>query len=311
MGNSPEKDFFYENGYGEPHKESPGLGKILSDGAWFASSKTLFVEPHFNGNSGITVTGATSQTEPLDYGFETGLSYSAGFESKQGPGFSLSYLQFDQNSDLLSVFSDGTNSVTSAVQIGELPITSSLSTAVAGESVNVRSSLEIHSFSADFFKDIKMPRARLKGIIGFQYTSINHGLTATQNAVGGAIADTMVSNTDIRLFGTKVGAEYRRPIGHTAIEMIGGLSATLFFGHRDQVVTNTDTGNLFRLGSDELTTNFESNLGAQWVNQLSEKRRLFVRAQVHSQVWLGGGSAIDPAGDFGLYGFTIGAGLNH
>ena len=93
--------------------------------------------------------------------------------------------------------------------------------------------------------------------------------------------------------------------------MIGRLTGTLFLGHRDQVVTNTATGDFIQLGSDEFTTNFESSFGAQWVNHMSENRRVFARAMIQSSVWMGGGTGNDPTGDFGLYGFSVGLGMNH
>ena len=303
------RQFFDANGYADK-SQSPTLKEIIKDGAVYGSSRTMFVEPIFLGNDGITVNGARSFSEPIDFGFEPAFQYNVGFESKQGPGFNLNYFALDANSDDLNVFSDGTNTVATSVDLIGAGLTSSLSTSVAGESVNLVSDLEIHRVGADFFKDIKMPRSRLRGIVGFEYISINQGLRA-QVMNGGSVTDSLFSRMDLRAFGTKIGAEYRRPIGHTKIEMIGALSATTFFGHRDHVVSNSQTGDFVSLGGDELLANFNSQIGAQWTNKVTDITRTFVRVSVYTDIWLGGGSATNPSGDLGLYGIMFGMGLNH
>jgi len=82
------------------------------------------------------------------------------------------------------------------------------------------------------------------------------------------------------------------------------------FGHRDQFVQNTQTGDFDRIGADEFLTTADSLIGVQYVKMVAENRGYFARLGLNYQTWMGGGTAVEPEGDFGLRGFSFTLGYN-
>jgi hypothetical protein len=103
-----------------------------------------------------------------------------------------------------------------------------------------------------------------------------------------------------------IAIEYLRPIGHTKLEMLGGLQVSLLFGERDQLVQNTATLDFNRFSADELLSGLTGQLGVQYMHHLTEHRTIFARTTLKPSIERGG-TATDPVSDFGIYGLTFGA----
>jgi hypothetical protein len=293
-------------------EESPSLKEVLKTGAWFTSYKAMFVEPHFQGNTAITFESPTRGfSRDYDFGYQYASAVNFGFESKKGPGFILNYWELDADSDRQVGAFDGTLSATTSIWLVGPQRLTTLTADDPGERVTAEHDVWIKSTSAMFFKEIKMPISRLNGLMGLRYLNVHHTMHSELLDAGNNQIGTLHGTHYFRGLGPSIGAEYFRPIGHTHFEFIGGSSSTLLFGHRDQVAYNTTMSDFTRFGADELLTILEAKLGAQWVREWGTRYRVFVRGTLDSQVWFGGGTASQPSNDFGLYGFSFAAGLNH
>ena len=127
---------------------------------------------------------------------------------------------------------------------------------------------------------------------------------------GGSQIGTLNQNSNFDAFGPKFGIDYVRKIGHTPAQLIASASGSLLFGDRDQVIENTFDNELFNLQSDELVTVIDIFFGVQGKKIRGEKRNTTFRVGFVNQSWLGGGTALDPAGDFGFQGISLMLGQN-
>jgi hypothetical protein len=104
--------------------------------------------------------------------------------------------------------------------------------------------------------------------------------------------------------------EYFRPMGHTKLEFIAAAGGAVLFGRRDQFVQNTDSNDLSRIGADEFVTTINFLSGIQYKKMTAENRAYYARLGYSFQTWIGGGTAVDAQGDFGLRGFSFTVGYN-
>jgi hypothetical protein len=301
----------------EKKKDYPPFSEILATGRYFGSISVLYLQPAFQRNSSVTsfnsapATATFASTEAFDFDYETAPRLRFGFESKYGPGFELDYWQFDQGSNVSSFTSDGTTAgEISSGMIGPGQLTR-LSASNAGETISAIHSIDVETFSAMFFKEIKFPISRLNGMFGFQYASIFQSLDAQLTDAGGAVIGELRSTSDMRAYGPKFKFEYYRPVGHTKLEFVTSFGGGVLFGERDQFVTNTQNNiSTNRVGADEyvLTSDFYS--GIQYKKMFAEKRGFYGRLGFSYQSWIGGGTAVDAQDDFGLRGFAFEVGYN-
>ena len=187
---------------------------------------------------------------------------------------------------------------------------SSIIAANAGETLSADHSLEVHRFGATFFKDWKLPVTRLGGGLGFQQVRINQSLNASVTDAGGAEVSSLVGTHDFRAFGPQLAFNYYRPVGHTKLEIIGGLSGAVLFGNRDQLVLNSVTGDMNQVGSNEVLMLFEVLAGVQYIRNYADNRSFYARLTLMHEAWLGGGTGVLTSDNFGFRGVGFGIGFN-
>ncbi len=292
-------------------KQYPPMKEILATGRYFSMAEWQALKPSFSNNSAITLEGpGFASAIAHDFDFEAAPRFRAGFESKYGPGIELQYSQYDHLSDQTGFVSDGiSNGTSSAWMLGPNRLTS-LSTSAAGERLVAEHDLEVHSLQASFFKEVKLPISRINGMFGLRYVSVAQGLNSRLFDAGNNEIGQLINKTDLRVSGPTLGLEYYRPVGHTPFELIGSFNGAVLFGHRDQLVQNTGTMDFNNLGTNTFLSIIDFYGGLQYVKHTAERRSWYVRMGVTHQVWLGGGTASDPEGDFGYRGFGFAFGLN-
>lgn len=292
-------------------KEFPPFGEIIATGRFFGSVELALLRPHFLGNTAISIDGPTfSESIPFEFDNETAPHARFGFESKYGPGFELDYFTLNANSDPISETFRGVAPVTTIASITGPNRFTQLSADAIGETLNANHSFEIETFGFNVFKDIGFKVSRIGGRFGFTYANIAQSLEASVTDGGGNILDTLQSTSDFRGFGPKFGIDYYRPVGHTPLEFITSFSGTGLFGRRDQFVNNTAGLVERRFGADEFVTVLDLTSGIQYKKTIAENRAWFARLAFVHQTWLGGATAVDPQGDFGMKGITFGVGYN-
>lgn len=292
-------------------KQYPPMREILATGRYFGMAEWQLQKPYFLGNPAITVTSPGLQ-QALQYDFDTESAprFRAGFESKYGPGVELQYSQFDHLSDTLSFTSDGLLQGVSRVGLAGQGQSTSLATAAAGERIDARHDLELHQLGVGFFKEVKLPISRVNGIFGARYVSVAQRSESLLSDGSGAVIGRLASQTDLRALGPNLGLEYYRPVGHTPFELIGAFNGSVLFGNRDHFVQNEGVLDFREIGSNEMLAIVDFFGGLQYVKHTGEKRSWYARLGVNNQIWLGGGTAVEPTGDFGLRGISFAFGLN-
>ncbi|MEM7457050.1 MAG: Lpg1974 family pore-forming outer membrane protein [Planctomycetota bacterium] len=288
--------------------EYPPFSEILATGVYYSTAELHYLQPHFQGNSAIATSAGVS--EAFNFDNDPGWKMRVGFESQYGPGLDLSYFQFDQNSAPATFTSDGVvTASTSAWMIGPSEW-SRLTAANAGETLTSQHSLEVHAFGAGFFKELKFPISSITGMFGFQYATILQQLDANVTDASGTVLDTLTSVSDMKAYGPRFSFEYHRPVGHTKMILVSNFGGSLMYGNRDQVVTNSSTGDLSRLGADEFVTMLDYGMAVQYRMNTGERRYISTKLGYSTQTWLGGGTAILPQDDFGFRGWVLAIGFN-
>ncbi len=293
----------------EKKKEYPPLGEILATGRYFGSGTALFSKPYFQGNTAIaeSVTGINT---PFDFDYEAAHQFQVGFESKFGPGFELNYMQYDEASNDASFTSDGSNAGTTSVWMLGPSRWSRLNAGNAGDTLQATHSIDIETVGASFFKEVKLPISRINGKFGFEYTSISHTLDAETRDAGNSVTGSLRNVSDLRAYGPNFTLQYFRPVGHTKLELMTAVNGAILFGRQDQVVANTETGDLSSIGADEFITKIGFMTGVQYKKMIGENRYLFGRLGYSFETWLNGGTALVPQDDFGLRGVSFTVGYN-
>ena len=292
-------------------KEFPPFGEIIAQGRFFGSLEVALLRPHFLGNTAISIDGPTfSESVPFDFDNETAPHVRFGFESKYGPGFELNYFTLNANSESVSQAFDGVSTVSTIASVTGPNRFTQLSADVIGETLNANHSFEIETIGFNVFKDIAFKVSRIGGRFGFTYANIAQSLEATVTDGGGNVLGSLDNTTDFRGFGPQLGIDYYRPVGHTPFEFVTSFTGLGLFGRRDQFVNNTTGLVERRFGADEFIAKLDLTSGLQYKKTVAENRAWFARLAFVHQTWLGGGTAVDPTGDFGLKGVTFGVGYN-
>ncbi len=292
-------------------KEFPPFGEIIATGRFFGGAELAFLRPHFLGNTAVSIDGPRfSESIPFDFDNETAPHVWFGFESKYGPGFELDYFTLNANSDAISETFNGVAPINTVASIAGPNRFTQLSANVLGERIDVNHSFEIETIGFNVFKDIQFKVSRIGGRFGFTYANIAQALQATVTDAGGNAIGSLDSTSDFRGFGPEFGIDYYRPVGHTPFEFITSFTGTGLFGRRDQFVNNTTGLVERRFGADEFVAVLDLTSGIQYKKTIAENRSWVARVAFVHQTWLGGGTAVDPQGDFGIKGFTFGVGYN-
>lgn len=301
------QEFDFEN----KKREYPPFKEIMATGRYFGNAELLYVKPYFQNNTAITVEGpGTGQSEPFDFGYDTGHRFLMGFESKYGPGMELNYFQYDHQSRPSTFTSSGGLTGETATWMMGPSRWTRLTAANPGETLRAEHSMEVQNFGVSLFKDWQMPISRMGGGFGIQYVSIAQDLRATLTDSGGSQIGQLTASHDFRAIGPKLEFKYFRPVGHTKLEMIGGISGAVLFGNRDQFVSNSSTLDTSRIGADEMLMIFDVVGGVQYVHKYADKRSFYARITLMSQAWMGGGTALLPQDDFGFRGLGFAVGFN-
>jgi hypothetical protein len=291
-------------------KEFPPFKEIIATGRFFGSAELAFLRPHFVGNTAFSIDGPEfSQSIPFDFDNETAPHLRFGFESKYGPGFEFNYFTLNANSESVSQSFDGVSSVNTIAAITGPNRFSQLSADSIGQTLDANHSFEIETYGFNVFKDIQFKVTKMGGRFGFIYANVAQSLEASVTD-GGGVVDTLNSTSDFRGFGPQVGLDYYRPVGHTPLEFVTSVTGAGLFGRRDQFVNNTAGLVERRFGADEFMAKLDLRTGLQYKKTVAENRAVFARLSFVHQTWLGGGTAVDPTGDFGLKGVTFGVGYN-
>lgn len=305
-GNGEQREKF---GFEEKKREYPPMKEILATGRYFGSATLLYLKPAFQGNTAIAEAISGTST-PFDFDFEAAPQFRFGFESEYGPGLEFNYWQYDESSNPASFTSDGVESGTTSIWMHGPSRWSRLTAGNAGETLSAIHSIDVETFSMSFFKEIQFPISRLNGVFGYQYASINHELDANVTDASGTVVDSLRANSDMRGWGPLWMLEYYRPVGHTKFELMTRFGGSTIFGHQDQFVSNSTSGDQSRVGADEFTTIFDFMTGVQYKKFRGENRCVFCRVGYNFQTWLGGGTAILPQDDFGIRGWSFTFGFN-
>jgi hypothetical protein len=291
------------------HVDYPKLGEILKTGRYFGSATALYVRPAFQANTSLFLT-QSGVTETFDFAYKLAPKLQLGFESKFGPGIELEYWGYSDLSRLASFTSDGIETATSSAWMRGANQWSRLTAINAGETLTARHRMELDVLGASFFKEVKLPRARINGKFGFQTAHIIHELVSQLSDGAGTELGSLRSRSDVRAFGPQFELEYIRPIGHTKLEFLTSASGSVLFGKQSQVIINSNGANQSRLKADEFLMTFDFFSGAQYRRMFGENRYWFGRAGMTYQTWLHGGTAVLPQDDFGLRGFAVTVGVN-
>lgn len=291
------------------HIEYPKLGEILKTGRYFGSATALYLRPAFQANTSLFL-NQSGVTETFDFAYKLSPKIQLGFESKFGPGIELEYWGYSDFSRVSSFTSNGIETATTSAWMRGANQWSRLSAVNAGETLTARHRMELDVVGASFFKEVKLPIARINGKFGFQTAHIIHELTAQVNDGAGTQIGSLRSRSDVRGFGPQFELEYFRPIGHTKMEFLTTASGSVLFGKQSQVIENSTLGNQSRMKADEFVLTFDFFSGAQYRLMWGENRYWFARTGMLYQAWLHGGTAVLPQDDFGLRGFAVTAGLN-
>ncbi len=295
----------------EKDKEFPPMREILAQAVMFSEFEFMFLQPSFQGNTALTVSApAATQSQPFNFDLEPALRIQAGFESEYGPGFAGEYFQFDNNSEINRFTSDGTSTGETRTYQGGPDRVTLLLAQNPGETINAIHSLEVHSSSVYAFKSIEFKRAYVNGRFGLQLATIEQKLEADLLDGGGGLAGRLRGVTNMNAFGPRFGIDYVRKMGHTPMQLISSSTVSLLFGDRDQTVENTVQNEFTSLGADGFVTVIDIFFGIQMLKHRGEKRNTAMRLGYVNQSWLGGGTAIDPNGDFGFQGLSMMLGFN-
>lgn len=291
-------------------KEYPPMSEILATGRYFGSGSAIYLKSAFQANTAIATQGpGYGQSIPFDFDYEIAPQFRFGFESKYGPGIEFDYWQYDETSNPASFTSDGTvNGTTSTWMLGPSRW-SRLRALNASERLDATHTVDVEVFGISFFKEIQFKIARLSGSFGFQYSSIAQSMNAILSS-GGTEIGRLTSQSELNAWGPQFALEYFRPMGHTQLELFTSVGGSVLFGHRDHFVSNTVTGDFDRVNADEFVTTIDFLTGVQYKKMTAENRCFFARLGLNYQTWIGGGTAVDPQGDFGLCGFSFGVGYN-
>lgn len=303
------------NDYGQPfdfekkHGEYPGLEEILATGKYFGSATLLYLRPAFQANTSI-FHNLAGVTETFDFSYKMADQFQVGFESRLGPGIMFDYFGYHDFSSASQFTSDGIESGTSSAWMRGAHQWSRLTAANSGETLTARHRMEVDVIGASFFKEVKLPKARINGKFGFHTAHVIHELTAELQDSGGTEIGNLRARSDLRGFGPQFRLEYFRPIGHTKIEFLTCVGGSMLFGKQSQEIINSTGPDQTRLQADEFVTTFDYFAGAQYRKMWGENRCYFARAGMIYQVWSHGGTAVQPQDDFGFRGFSITAGIN-
>ena len=301
------KKFDYET----KKKYYPPFKEIIATGRFFYNADVAAVRPYFLGNTGISVDGPNF-SESFAFDFDTNVppSFKAGFESQYGPGIELSYFNMIGDAEVLTGINDGVSSVSSTVSLASPGRTSSISADNVGESLVANHSISLEVYGINFFKELKFPISRLNGKFGFSVANLTQTFLVDLIDASGTQTGELRNRFDYNGYGPQFALEYFRPVGHTPLTLVTSFGAKGLFGTRTQRVTNSNDVSSLRFGADEFLTVIDFTGGLQYRKLLAENRYLTVRMGYLHQSWLGGGTGVDPQGDFGFNGWTFGVGLN-
>ena len=221
----------------------------------------------------------------------------------------MDYWQYDETSNITSFTSNGVITGTSSTWMLGASRWSRLSASNPGERIDTSHTIDAESFGISFFKEIQFKISRLNGMFGFRYASLSQSMDSVLST-GGSEIGSLRSRSDLNAWGPQFTLEYYRPVGHTKMELYTNVGGAAMFGHRDQFVSNTSSGEFDRIGADEFVTMIDFVTGIQYKKMTAENRAIYARLGLTYQTWIGGGTAIDPQGDFGLRGFSFGVGYN-
>ena len=295
----------------EEYDQYPPPNEILAQSIFFSEFEYLFLQPSFFSNEAIGISGGLiDQSLAFNFDLESSFRLQAGFESDFGPGFAADYFQFDNESDQLQFVSDG-------IRAGEInvaiPGSNNFSSIIAddpGERINAFHHLELHQTSVFAFKAIKFKRAYINGRFGIQIVSIEQQLRSQLLNPNGSLQGELVQEFNFNAFGPRFGIDYVRRLGHTPAQLVVSTTSSLLFGDQDHFVRNSVSGQFQQLGSDKFVTLIDIFMGVQTKKFRGEKRNTTLRVGFVNQSWLGGGTAIDPDGDFGFQGISLMLGVN-
>ena len=301
------KKFDYET----KKKYYPPFKEIIATGRFFYNAEVAAVRPYFLGNTGISVDGPNF-SESFAFDFDTNVppSFKAGFESQYGPGIELSYFNMIGDAEVLTGTNDGVSSVSSIVSLASPGRTSSISADNVGESLVANHSISLEVYGINFFKELKFPISRLNGKFGFSVANLTQTFLVDLIDASGTQTGELRNRFDYNGYGPQFALEYFRPVGHTPLTLVTSFGAKGLFGTRTQRVTNSNDVSSLRFGADEFLTVIDFTGGLQYRKLLAEDRYFTVRMGYLHQSWLGGGTGVDPQGDFGFNGWTFGVGLN-
>ena len=289
----------------------PPFKEIIATGKFFYNAEVNALRPSFLGNTGLSVDGAEfSESQPFDFATTYAPLIKFGFESQYGPGVELSYFNVTENANTLGATNSGTGSVASIASVTGPGRLERIGADNVGETLTADHSFELETIGLNFFKELKFPISRLNGKFGFVYANVAQSLLVDVTDATGASTGQLINTTDFRGYGPQFALEYFRPVGHTPLTLVTSFGGKGLFGRRDQFVNN-DAGLVQRrFGADEFITVIDFAGGVQLKKLVADGRYWTAKVGYLHQTWLGGGTAVDPQGDFGISGFTFGIGYN-
>ena len=292
-------------------RDYPPPKEIIATGKFFYNAEVNVIRPSFLGNTGLSIDqNGFSESVPFDFSTEYAPNLKFGFESRYGPGIELSYFNLTANARELSATHDGVNSAASIASVTGPGRLSTIETSALGDTLTANHSFDLETIGFNFFKELKFPISRLNGKFGFLYANVAQSLLADVTDASGAINSQLSNTTDFRGYGPQFALEYFRPVGHTPLTLVTSFGGKGLFGRRDQFLSNDTDVVARRFGADEFITVIDFAGGIQLKKLVADQRYLTAKIGYVHQSWLGGGTAVDPQGDFGISGFVFGVGYN-
>ena len=309
--NHPIRDDGKKFDHEKKKREFPPFKEIIATGKFFYNAELNAIRPKFLGNTGLSVDSASfSESQPFEFTTTYAPLIKFGFESPYGPGVELSYFNVTENANTLGATNDGSGSVASIASVTGPGRFTTISADVAGETLTADHSFELETFGLNFFKELKFPISRLNGKFGFAYANVAQSLLIDVSDAAGVSTGSLTNTTDFRGYGPQFALEYFRPVGHTPLTLVTSFGGKGLFGRRDQFVSNDAGAVQRRFGADEFITVIDFTGGVQVKKLVADGRYWTGKVGYVHQSWLGGGTAVDPQGDFGLNGFVFGIGYN-
>ena len=294
----------------DPDHPKKSFNEVFYYGRKFVNYDLLLFEPRFRQSPAIVrQSGAANQVlEANDFESDFSNRLGLGFESRQGPGGGLEYTEWEQTA-ILRATAGGADVLSTSIAVPTGAAAINLTSFAAGQTLQVSAASDVQVLDGMLFKQLKFPISTITGQLGVRYADLEHQFQGVVSS-GGAPVSQLVSETDFRGFGPRIGVSYQRPVGHTRFQLRGSMFGSILAGDRDHNSLHSNGQSWAFRNSEQIVTATELRLGLVYQYRFSDSSAVQARVGYESQHWFNGGTAQDPFGSFGTTGFSFGVGVD-